>query len=211
MVLLMCGVFVALAAWQAPLLVSRSSTQFSPPPSTLAAKGNAALEVAFPGRGVASSFALLIQQSGVNRSWVSSEAVKKFSLAVNDTLLSLSVAGCGSPCVLFVEGYWALRNLGLPMETWAPFANEAGNATYVAIQVNTPFSSAAALDWAARAQVEIAALATTWIPDGDVTLLGIPAFIPVMIHDIEINLGLIGSFFLSFHSLCAHCSAKTQL
>jgi hypothetical protein len=137
--LALCAVLFGLSAWQAPLLVSRASTQFEPPPSTLAARGNSHLELAFPGRGVASPFALFVQQSGANNSWISSDSVREFSLLLNATLGSLSVEGCGDPCVLFFNGYWTLREMGLPEQAWTPFVNAAGNATYIAVEVNTPF------------------------------------------------------------------------
>jgi RND superfamily putative drug exporter len=139
--------------------------------------------------GVASNFALYVQADHGNSSWVLSDAVHEFSRQVNVTLSSLGVAGCRTPCLLSLAGYWALRDMGLPEQAAASFS--VGHATYIALTVNVDFSSFEAIAWADRAQTEIAALQQRYIADAQVSLLGIPSFVPVMIHDIELNLGSI--------------------
>ena len=169
LILAATAVFAGLAAWQAPLVISRATTQFDPPAGSLAAVGDALLGVSFPLRGAgAAQFVIFIQGGpGANASWVGSAPVAAFSRALNASLAGLTVPTCGIPCVQSVAGYWALRDLGLPQEVWQPFASAAGNATFVALAANVPFSTREAIDFAELAQEQIAELAGALLVPGD--------------------------------------------
>jgi hypothetical protein len=167
-------VLAGLAAWQAPRVISRASTQFDPPAGSLAAQGDALLDVSFPLRGAgATQLAVFVEGApDSNASWIGSAAVASFSRALNASLSGLSVPSCGAPCVQAVAGYWALRDMGLPSQAWQPFASAAGNATFVALAVNVPFSTREAIDFALLAQELIAELAARYLgPQDRATLL----------------------------------------
>jgi uncharacterized membrane protein YdfJ with MMPL/SSD domain len=87
-----------------------------------------------------------------------------------------------------LAGYWPLKDLGLPAESYEQFSR--GNSTFLSVTVNVPFSVKGAQVWGSKAQNIINELAADYLDTGArATLLGIPAFIPVMLHDIEIDLG----------------------
>jgi hypothetical protein len=83
-------VLVGLSAWQAPFAISRATTQFNPPSSSLAVFADNLLSVSFPSRGVGSTqFAIFVETSD------SEDVVHEFSRSLNATVSPMLVAGCG--------------------------------------------------------------------------------------------------------------------
>ncbi len=191
LILAVTAVVAGLATWQAPQVISRATTQFDPPAGSLAAAGNAALGESFPLRGSGSSqFAIYVQSDANSSGWVESPAVAAFSRALNASLSSLTVPLCGHPCVQSLAGYWTLRDMGLPAASWSGFASADGRSTFFELAANVPFSLPEAIQFAQQTQNVLAQLAAVHLAAGDeATLLGIPAFIPTMLKDIELDLG----------------------
>ena len=186
-------ILAGLAAWQAPLVISRSVTTFNPPKGSLARQGNAELSQAFPGRGILATFALFVEKtviSGEESDEIWLDRFGNFSRSVNASLSDLRVVQCGTPCVLQVAGYWTLRDMGLPEQSYAQFLSKNENASFFEIAINVPFFSRSAIEWAKEAQLIINAAAETYLPNSRATLLGVPSFIPTMLSDIELDLGL---------------------
>lgn len=180
-------VLAGLAAWQAPLLVSRASTTFDPPSSSLAAKGDYFLSQCFPSRGVFSTFAIFVNGDIP----VDSPQLRTFSEELNASFSP-------QPEVIGFQGYWILREMGLPSQMYQPFIAASGNATFFSLTLNLPFSAPAAIQWANDAKSTLQDITRRVLSSSSSQsfLLGIPAFIPVMIHDIELNLGTMDAIVL---------------
>lgn len=180
-------VLVGLCAWLAPGAISRTTSAFLPPAGSLAAQGDDAVEAAF-GQGVGSPFALYLHG---DRGMVESEAFERFSMALNASLWALpGPSSCGGSCVVAFQGYWLLRQLGLPAQSYSSLASADGTASIFQLAVSLRFSDPAAIAFAQAVEVAVEAARVQHVPNTTATLLGVPAFIPILLHDVELNLGL---------------------
>ncbi len=180
-VLVFWVVCAALAAWQAPLVIARTTTAFSPPSWSLASIGSAQLTRAFPGQSAeAATFALYVQ--GNSSDWVTHSQLEAFSLRLNRTI--------AEPVLVF-QGFYTLAAMGLPPQAYAQFRSPDGSASFFSVAVNLHFSDPAAIVWAQQFEQTIESLRTLYIPEAQCSLLGVAAFLPVLISDVERNLGLV--------------------
>jgi RND superfamily putative drug exporter len=172
----------ALSLWQAPSIISRTSTAFDPPAASLAAKGDALLQQSF-NQTSASTFALYCTGNS-GPTWTARSNLTQFSLALNTTVYDL-------PDVVVFQGLDLLKLQGLPSQAWARFQSDDGSATFFSLVVNRKFSDPSAITWAGLLQGKLELLRVRYIPEASCTLLGVPAFIPVLLNDVELNLGLV--------------------
>jgi hypothetical protein len=185
-VLLFWMIVGGLACWQAPYALTRTTSAFTPPSSSLAAQGDALMAESF-GESVGAPFALYVRgNSGPH--WIASEGAEMFSEQVQQALLQMTgPASCGfnKSCVVSFQGYYSLRALSLPVATYGKFATTDGSSTFFSIAVNLRFSDPDAISFASQMEDVIERTRARCIPSAQCVLLGVPAFIPILLNDVE--------------------------
>lgn len=134
---------------------------------------------------------------------IESDAMHSFSTALNASVSEMTVPTCGDPCVLTFLGFWTAKDMGLPDLVYNRFVSSSGGSSFFSLSVSVPFSSDEAIRFAEKVQKELDKLRVQWLGNSTVTLLGIPAFIPVMIQDVESDLGFMDAIVIPISfSLC---------
>lgn len=186
-------VIIAVATPFAPRLISATTNSFAPPKGTPADQANALVGLHFPALNPLNT-QLVVYIEAVDGAPVLRPGLAAMQVALLARLSNYSAPGCSNPCIATYASYYTYLDEGLPQQLADALVSPSNESAIIAIAVNVPFVAAASVDFAQA--IERWLRHDLAVPGLQMTLEGVPAFLPVLQSAVERDMGLMDGIVL---------------